>query len=59
MAISRVLAPILPKKFHINPAPVIAAFVSFKGNKVSPLLRLFGGRRTARRAVGAYTFAST
>ena len=25
LAISRVLAPILPKKFHINPAPVIAA----------------------------------
>jgi uncharacterized protein YbjT (DUF2867 family) len=25
LAISRVLAPILPKKFHVNPAPVIAA----------------------------------
>lgn len=25
LAISRVLAPILPKKFHANPAPVIAA----------------------------------
>jgi len=24
LAISRVLAPILPKKFHVNPAPVIA-----------------------------------
>jgi hypothetical protein len=25
LAISRLLAPILPKKFHVNPAPVIAA----------------------------------
>jgi uncharacterized protein YbjT (DUF2867 family) len=25
LAISRALAPILPKKFHVNPAPVIAA----------------------------------
>jgi hypothetical protein len=25
LSISRTLAPILPKKFHVNPAPVIAA----------------------------------